>query len=111
MNGLLVLEDAYRLALDIYRAMSPTKGRFKTRDQLEGSSTSVFANLSEIEGPLTPGEKRQRVRISITECYETIKWLEWFRDTGDLEIDVANGFIERMVSIRKRLYKLKDSLN
>lgn len=110
MNIDELLTEAMGLSGDIEKATRSIQGHLRIKEQLEASSCSVFANLSELRGPLSNGEKKQRLRTSITEAHEAESWLKWFSQTGLLDPTLADQLAERMVTVRKRLYGLLRSI-
>jgi four helix bundle protein len=107
-----VYKHARRLALLVYQetATFPRSEQFLLVNQMRKCAVSIGANLKEGAGRSTAGELRQFVSYACGSSYE----LEWHAlisgDLGYLAPNNRDALLSEIVTMKKLLYRFRQSL-
>lgn len=109
-NKLVVYQESFSLAKDIYDSLKGMNKDFRIKEQLTASITAIFANLAEMGAFDNKAQMRQKIIVCIGEANETESWLDFCQSTGIIEPAKCKDFTERTRMIRKMLYNLLKSI-
>lgn len=93
-KDLWIWQESHVLMLEIHQFTKklPADERFRGRDQIERSSSSVSANISEGYSAYYYGEKIKHMLIARKEAGETQNHIEVLVDKGYVSLAVANNW-------------------
>ncbi|MFH0988170.1 MAG: four helix bundle protein [Parcubacteria group bacterium] len=95
LDKLWIWTEAQDLAQVIYRLLKDTECAYFTKNQIDRSSQSVCDNIAEMFGAYYYEVKKQSLRVSRKECYETINHIEKFKRRELWPKDMADKLSER----------------
>lgn len=79
----------------IHESLKTVKGEFSLKNQIDRSSQSVCDNIAEMFGAYYYEVKKQSLRVSRKECFETANHLEKFKRRKLISMDIYNELTER----------------
>ena len=99
----IIQEKSYQFALEIIKVAQLLKKdtHFEISSQLLKAGTSIGANVEEAIGGQSRRDFFSKLAISYKESRETHYWLRLVRDSGFLEINLANQMIFKCEEIMK----------
>lgn len=90
-------------AVKSLRLTEEIKGHYSLVNQLEGSATSIGANIREAKYAYSKPDFIAKLQIALKECYETEYWLELMQKAELLPEEVAKTYLHDCGSIRRML--------
>ena len=112
MDGNNLYKKCYAFAIRIVKAhqyLSEGKREFTLSKQLLRSGTSIGANVAEANGGISVADFSSKISLAYKESLETKYWLSLLRDTGCLEIVVADSMIVDADELSKILFSILKS--
>ena len=88
-------------AVKIIKLCETIKGHYSLVNQLEGSATSIGANIHEANYAHGKPDFIAKLQIALKECYETEYWIEIAQKAGLISADVAKTVLHDCGSIRR----------
>jgi len=99
---------AHDITLDIYSLSKdfPDREKFGLTSQIRRASTSIALNI--VEGSARKSEKEfsRFLYIAAGSAAETEYLILLLSDLEIIELDIADTYIEKIISLRKMIYKL-----
>ena len=92
-----------------YQHLSTEKREFILSKQLLRSGTSIGANVAEANGGISTADFSSKISLAYKESLETKYWLSLLKDTGYLEIAVAESMIKYADELSKILFSILKS--
>jgi four helix bundle protein len=102
----IILEKSYNFGLrtvKLYIHLRKNKVERELLIQFLKSGTSVGANVEEAEGGQSLNDFIHKIGIAYKEAREAHYWLRLLRDSGLLDLKLANSFIQDVEEIKKIL--------
>ena len=90
-------------AVRIIKLCEAIKGHFSLVNQLEGSATSIGANIREANYAHGKPDFIAKLQIALKECYETEYWLELFVKSDILNRETAAELYNQCGTVRRIL--------
>ena len=92
-----------------YQHLSSEKKEFILSKQLLKSGTSIGANVAEANGGISTADFSSKVSIAYKESLETKYWLSLLKDTGYLDVAVAESMIKDADELSRILFSILKS--
>ncbi len=89
--------------------MSTEKREFTLSKQLLRSGTSIGANVAEANGGISVADFSSKISLAYKESLETKYWISLLRDTGYLDIPVAESMLGDADELSKILFSILKS--
>ena len=109
---LIVWQKAHTLCLKIYEQTKsfPQEEKFGLISQLRRASSSIPTNIAEGCGHKSNNEFRRFINISAASASEVEYLLILSKDLNYFEKPIFDGLTQDIISIKKMLYKLSNSI-
>ncbi len=103
---------SHLLTLDIYKLTSefPKEEIYNLTSQIRRASSSIPTNISEGCGRNSDKEFNQFLNIALGSANETEYLLILSRDLQYLDLEIALDFLEKINTIKSKIYNLKQKL-
>ncbi|MFH0780042.1 MAG: four helix bundle protein [Parcubacteria group bacterium] len=115
MENLWIWKESTELCHIINELNKEVKGEFELKNQIDRSSQSVPANISEMFGAYYYEIKKQSLRIARREAYETINHIDKFKSRKLWSYDICDKLTGRykkvIFGINKYIKYLKNKKN
>ena len=98
-HKLNIYNEAYKLALDIYKIEFPPKEKFGMESQIRRSSMSISLNIAEGCGKDSQADFKRGLYIALGSLKETETLIDFARDLGYIPSGIHKEFIERIPAI------------
>lgn len=104
---------SHLLTLEIYKLTTyfPKEEIYSLTSQIRRASSSVPTNISEGCGRNSDKEFNQFLNIALGSANETEYLLILSRDLQYLEIEIATNLLDKINTIKSKIYSLKQKLN
>ena len=102
----IIVDKSYQFGLrtvKLYMYLRKDKVKRELLIQLLKCGTSIGANVEEAEGAQSNADFIHKMGISYKESREAFYWLRLLRDTGLLELKLANSFLKDAEELKKIL--------
>lgn len=108
----IIQEKSYQFALDIIKVAQLLKKdtHFEISSQLLKAGTSIGANVEEAIGGQSRRDFFAKLAISYKESRESHYWLRLIRDSGFLELGLANKMILKCEEIMKIIGSIQKTM-
>ncbi|MCJ8166803.1 four helix bundle protein [Pontibacter sp. E15-1] len=112
MDSNNLYKKCYAFAIRIVKAhqhLSTEKREFTLSKQLLRSGTSIGANVAEANDGISVADFSSKISLAYKESLETKYWLSLLRDTGYLDISVAESMLGDADELSKILFSILKS--
>ncbi|GAA5034440.1 four helix bundle protein [Marivirga lumbricoides] len=108
----IIQEKSYQFALEIIKVAQLLKKdtHFEISSQLLKAGTSIGANVEEAIGGQSRRDFFSKLAISYKESRETHYWLRLVRDSGFLELNLADEMILKCEEIMKIIGSIQKTM-
>jgi four helix bundle protein len=109
----IILEKSYKFGLRIvklYLFLQAKRKEYHLSVQVLRAGTSIGANTEEVIGASSRKDFKSKMDIAYKEARETHYWLRLLRDSGILDVRIANSLIADVEEILKILGSIIKSI-
>ncbi len=107
-----VWRDSHELVIQIYKLSKtfPSEEQFGITSQLRRAIVSIPTNFAEGAGAKSDKEFGRYISIAIASCSEVEYLLLLIKDLTFIKIETYNELSEKLIYIRKQLFRLREKL-
>jgi four helix bundle protein len=109
MKENVVLKKSFQFAVRIVKMhvfLSKKLRQYELSGQLLRSGTSIGANIEEAVGGASKKDFANKLNIAYKEARETKYWLRLLRDSGVIELKLAESFLRDCEELLRLLYTI-----